>query len=751
MNVFRELSDRRFRWSGRLGFASFLSCTSLYLSVRIGGTEAGPGVFPFLFPACVISAWTGGIPSGALATVILALGAAYYHLPPVGLAISDSTHLFALCAFVLSGLLLAWLVGALQYHRDLAKYTLLSVGDAVITTDRRCRVRVMNPLAETLTGWSKEEALGRPLAEILRVATASPGRNAGTLANTAMRERRVLTLPEDAVAVSKSGSERPLDDSVAPIQSHDGDIVGTVVVFRDATDRRRAEAARVQAESRYREIFEGAVVGMFQITPDGLYLRVNHAMAALHGYAAPQEMIDATTELSCQTDPDPAARRQFRRLLEETRVGNAFPLEVVRRDGTRLSTVVNARAVCDSSGRVLYYEGTQEDVTEQRRLQAQFEQAQKLEAVGRLASGVAHDFNNILSVISGCSELATHALDTGHPAAKHINQIREASARAARLTRQLLTFSRLHVIQPTVLDLNKVVGGLSHMLERLVGEDLLISFKPTAGLGLVMADPGQVEQILMNLTVNSRDAMPGGGTIKIETRNVDLDREYTKQHQSAKSGPYVMLSFSDTGHGIDEEILPHIFEPFFTTKELGKGNGLGLATVYGIVKQSGGNIWVYSEPGLGTTFKIYFPRVDVAEAPTVPEPASMPKGGTETIMLVEDDVALREIVSAMLEAVGYEVLKPENAIAALELAGTSSATFQLLLTDVIMPQMNGIELHDRMRTSRPGIKCLYLTGYAGSELTRRGLMKSDAIVLEKPFSSSALLASVRAVLDRDDS
>jgi len=319
------------------------------------------------------------------------------------------------------------------------------------------------------------------------------------------------------------------------------------------------------------------------------------------------------------------------------------------------------------------------------------------------------------------------------------------------LTKQLLAFSRQQDVQPAVLDLNKLISGWSQMLERLVGEDINVFFQPGDRLGLVLADHGQIEQILMNLAVNARDAMPVGGSIKIATGNVKLDKGYAKQHPPLVPGPYVMLSFSDTGHGIDKQLLPKIFEPFFTTKESGKGTGLGLATVYGIVKQSSGNIWVYSEPGIGTTFKIYFPRVDLKEALTAPVPKTASKGGSETILLVEDDVDIRELVAAMLKAAGYKVLKAESTPAALEAARTSTTNIDLLLTDIIMPEMSGVELCERVRASRPEIKWLYMTGYAGSELGRRGLLESEAVILEKPFDENELLASVRAALDRKDS
>jgi len=734
----------------QLGFASIISCTSLWLSVRFG-EEVGSGVFPFLFPASVVSAWTGGMPGGILATIILALGAAHYHLPPAGLAIASSTHVFALCAFILSGLLMARLVGALQHSRDLMKCTLLSVGDGVIATDHRNKIQVINPLAEALTGWRKEEAFGKPLGQVLRALATTTDPNVEKLATLAMKERRVVALPEDAFLMPKSGNARPIDDSVAPIQSHMGDVVGAVIVFRDAAHRRRTEAALIEAEARYREIFENAVVGMFQSTPDGHYLRVNQALATMHGYNSPQEMVEGAIDIAHKEHADPTMRDAFKDLVNEHEVINALPLELSRRDGTRLSTIVNARVVRDAEGRVLFYEGTQEDITERKRLQAQFEYAQKMEAVGRLAGGVAHDFNNILSVISGYSELAGQKAVTNRPIASEIAQIKKAAARAARLTMQLLAFGRQLVIQPTVLDLNKAIDDLSPMLERLVGEDISISVNLSDELGLIVADHGQIEQILMNLAVNARDAMPVGGRIEIETANVILDKEYARQHPSAVSGPFIMLSFSDTGQGIDKSVLPKIFEPFFTTKEPGKGTGLGLATVYGIVKQSNGNIWVYSELGLGTNFKIYFPRVDLSETPTPPESQTASRRGTETILLVEDDRDIREVVSMMLEASGYKVIRAENTTAAVEVARTTPASIDLLLTDIIMPGMSGVELYDQVRVLRPGVKRLYMTGYAGSELGRRGLLESDAVVLQKPFDPNALFTSVRAVLDRKDS
>jgi two-component system, cell cycle sensor histidine kinase and response regulator CckA len=571
------------------------------------------------------------------------------------------------------------------------------------------------------------------------------------LVNGRWQEGRVVGLPEDAFLMPKSGNACPIDDSVAPIRSRMGKVVGAVIVFRDATRRRRTEAALIEAEARYREIFENAVVGMFQSTPDGRYLRVNHAMAMMYGYDSAPAMTDAANDPASEAQADTTLREAFKRVANEQGVMSAVPLEVLRRDGTRLSTIVNARVVRDADGAALYYEGTQEDVTDRKRLQAQLEHAQRMEAVGRLAGGVAHDFNNVLSIIVGYSDIAERKAESQRPILKEIAQIKNAAERASRLTMQLLAFGRQQVIQPDVLNLSRVVSDMSAMLERLVGEDISISLKLSDDLGLILADRVQIEQILLNLAVNARDAMPQGGRINIETMNVILDNEYAKQHPPAASGPFALLAFSDTGHGIDKSLLPKIFEPFFTTKEPGKGSGLGLATVYGIVKQNNGNIWVYSEPDLGTTFKIYFPKVDLSETLTVAETQRASQHGTETILLVEDDLDIREVASTILTAAGYKVIQAENTTAAVELARSTSQRIDLLLTDIIMPGMSGVELRDRVCALRPDIKALYMTGYAGQELSRRGLLKSNAPVVQKPFDSYTLLANVRTVLDRENS
>jgi signal transduction histidine kinase len=390
------------------------------------------------------------------------------------------------------------------------------------------------------------------------------------------------------------------------------------------------------------------------------------------------------------------------------------------------------------------------DITETLKLEAQFRQAQKMEAVGRLAGGVAHDFNNMLGVIIGYSDLCLGLIAPENPANRYLDQIKKASHRAVGLTRQLLAFSRQQVVFPKILDLNEVLQNVTTMLQRLVGEDVAMSFRPTVPIGCIKADPGQIEQILMNLVVNARDAMPGGGEIIIQTGHAELDEHYVAQHPGSRVGQNVVLVVSDTGCGMDESTKSQIFEPFFTTKVIGQGTGLGLSTVYGIVKQSGGTIFVYSEPGKGTTFKVYFPRV--AERADVPR-ASHDEGrlprGSETILVVEDDGPLRELTVRLLQEAGYRVIEAKNAEVALDIVKTSEPAIDLLLTDVVMPGKSGVELQEQAKAVRPDLRSLFVSGYTGDLVAQRGGVVPEAAFLEKPFTRSSLLKKVRSALQGD--
>ena len=510
-------------------------------------------------------------------------------------------------------------------------------------------------------------------------------------------------------------------------------------------ERRRAEAALREAEAGYSTLVEQAPVGIYRSNPAGRFLSANRALACILGYDSPAELLGLDMTRDVYADP---AERQ--RLLDRDSYTEREYDEVEatwkRKDGRRLTVQLSVRAVRDGSGDVEYYETFVRDVTEQRRLEGQLLQAQKMEAVGRLAGGVAHDFNNLLTVILSYSDLLLEDLPPEIPDRADVAEIRKAAVAASSLTRQLLAFSRQQVLEPRVLDVNTVVASTEKLLTRLLGEDVSLTTTLAAALGAVKVDPGQLEQIIMNLAVNARDAMPRGGRLSIETANVEMDESYVHGHPLARPGHYVMLTVSDTGTGMDAATQARIFEPFFTTKEAGKGTGLGLATVYGIVRQSSGFIWVYSEPGHGTSFKIYLPRVDEPVSPAG-APAPQVVGGSETVLVVEDVAAVRAVTRQMLERQGYCVLEAANGATALSLARQHQSAIHLLVTDVVMPEVSGRELADQLVQLRPDMRVLFMSGYTDDAVVRHGILQEGIAYLQKPFTPDTLARKVRAVLD----
>ena len=400
----------------------------------------------------------------------------------------------------------------------------------------------------------------------------------------------------------------------------------------------------------------------------------------------------------------------------------------------------------DAQEQVIGLVGFSRDITELKRLEQQFRQAQKMEAVGQLAGGVAHDFNNLLTAIIGFGEMAFNSLDPADPNRELITEIRRAGQRAATLTRQLLAFSRKQVLRPEVVSLNALLGDVLKLLQRLIGEDIEVSLTPDEALGMARIDPGQFEQAVINLAVNARDAMPQGGSLLIETANVELDEMYASLHEDVAAGPYVMVAVSDSGLGMDEATRARIFEPFFTTKPTGEGTGLGLAMVYGFVKQSGGHVEAYSEPGRGTTFKIFLPRVfDAVVTLPADDTATMPKGH-ETVLLVEDEEAVRTLTGRVLQAAGYTVLSARNGPEAIRLADEHQDTIHLLATDLVMPRMSGLEVASQLTQTRPGIRILLMSGYPNEAAMRHGV-PPGASLLQKPFNAIGLTRAVRQVLD----
>jgi PAS domain S-box-containing protein len=513
---------------------------------------------------------------------------------------------------------------------------------------------------------------------------------------------------------------------------------------QDITERKRNEEKLRLSEERFSKAFRSSPLAITISTKaDGRFVDVNEAFQRMTGFGWQELVGHSTIELSIWALPD--ERRKMIELLERDGQISTFETVVNSKTGGKRSVQISAEPISLNGTACIL--AVTNDVTEAKSLEAQFRQAQKMEAVGRLAGGIAHDFNNMLSVVTGYSELALDQLEPESPVRQRLTQIKGAAHRAAALTRKLLAFSRQQVLQPTILDLNTVVKDLRDMLQRVLSEDTSLRFELGSSLGYVNADRAQFEQVLMNLAVNARDAMATGGEIVIETANVDLDDLYAATHPTLVPGPYVLLSFSDTGCGMDSQTLSKIFEPFYTTKPQGKGTGLGLAMVYGFVQQSGGHIWVYTEPAKGTTFKIYLPRVNgTTDTTTETAPHSPSTRGWETILVVEDEAALRDLTAELLESAGYKVLKAEDGRSAQEIAAQTQQSIDVLLTDIILPVMSGVELAAQLRAIRPNLKVLYMSGYAGSQTSRHGVGENEAFV-EKPFTKDSLLRRVRDVID----
>ncbi len=512
---------------------------------------------------------------------------------------------------------------------------------------------------------------------------------------------------------------------------------------------RRSEEARRASEVRFSRLSDSGIVGIVVGDLHGNIIEANDAFLRIVGYSRAdlEAKIVRWREL---TAPESRAITQRGLVeLEATGVARPYAKEYIRKDGTRISVLVGIAMLQGTHSIAFILDLTAQKQAEAalERSEAQLRQAQKMEAVGRLAGGVAHDFNNLLSVILSYSSIVSESLQPGDPLREDVEEIGKAGMRAAELTRQLLTFSRQEVVEPKVLVLNDVIANMDKMLQRILGEDVDLVSLRDAELGRIRADPSSIEQVIMNLAVNSRDAMPTGGKLTIETRNVVLDEDHAAEHLDIVPGRYVMLAFSDTGTGMDQATQHHIFEPFFTTKEKGKGTGLGLSTVFGIVRQCKGSIWVYSELGHGTTFKIYLPRVDAElddDAPFVELPK---RGGSETILLVEDDDQIRSVARVILANLGYRVLEACNAGEALLKSEQHSGAIDLLLTDVVMPQMSGPELAKRLVRDRPDTKILCMSGYTDDALVRHGAIESGIAYLQKPITPDKLARKVRAVLD----
>jgi PAS domain S-box-containing protein len=595
---------------------------------------------------------------------------------------------------------------------------------------------------ERLLGFSPAELVGRPGFDRVH-----PDDLAGVHATLA----ELGSLPGTPLAMGlrwrhKDDSWRYID-AVAVNRLAEPAVGALVINFRDQTERRQAETALRESEERYRTLVEGVRDVIFALSPEGTITSLNPAFETITGWRR-GEWVGRPFEQLVHPEDLPLAVELLGRVVRgDLRAVSQFRVSTAKND-PRMGEFSATPQLLE--GRLIGILGIGRDVTERVQLEQQLRQAQKMEAVGRLAGGIAHDFNNILTAITGYADLLLEDLRPTDARHQDVAEIRTAADRAAGLTRQLLAFSRQQVLQPSVIDVKTLVGDLQKMMGRLLGEDVELATRLAPDTGRVKADPGQLEQVLMNLAVNSRDAMPHGGKLTLETSNVDLSEGYAADHYPAKPGLYVMIAVTDTGTGMTEETQAHMFEPFFTTKEKGKGTGLGLATVYGIIKQSGGFIWVYSELGHGTTFKIYLPRVqesaDVVEG-RVPAPARAARG-TETVLLAEDEAPVRAVARQVLERHGYTVLEAPSAEAALDIAARYSGAIHLLLTDVIMPGLSGRELANRLADVRPEARVIFMSGYTDDAVTRHGVLQPGLAYLQKPFTPDTLGQKVREVLDQ---
>ena len=630
--------------------------------------------------------------------------------------------------------------------------------DVVVTIDAASRVTGWNPQAEATFGWPREEILGRSLSETIIPERYRAAHANGLARFLATGEGPVLNKRIELSALHRDGHEFPIELSISPAR------VGSVVTFsafiRDITERTRAETALRDSEQRYRLLAENVqdVIALFDMDSQLVY--ISPSIKRLRGYSVAETLAPAREQRATPASLELAVRTFAEELtIEQSQPGDpsrsrTLELELPRKDGSTVWVETTLSFLRNDAGTAIGVIGVSRDITERRRaeaekeqVEAQLRQAQKIEGIGQLAGGIAHDFNNLLTVIIGRAQILLSGVGPDHPFRRNVEMIERTAARAAALTRQLLAFSRQQVLAPKIVALRAVVDDLTPMLQRLIGEDIELVVRGSHS-GRVKADQAQLEQVITNLAVNARDAMPRGGQISIEVAEVDLDAAFVVQHPNASSGPHVMLAVSDSGTGMSAEVQARIFEPFFTTKEVGRGTGLGLSTVHGIVKQHRGSIEVESAVGRGTSVRVYLPR---SEEPVAP--AERRKAGAsetrhhETLLLVEDEETVRDLAQEILTMTGYTVLAATEATDALRIAEHHRGPIHLLLTDMVMPRMNGRELAGRVSAMRPETKVLYMSGYAPEAILGRGLTNLIGPLLPKPFTPDDLLNKVREILD----
>jgi two-component system, cell cycle sensor histidine kinase and response regulator CckA len=618
---------------------------------------------------------------------------------------------------------------------------------AIYSADLKGRVTVWNRAAERLFGWEESEVMGRRLP----IVSAGEWESHLEVQKRARREGSFTGL--ELERCHKDGTRIPIALSAASLPGPDGESTGIMVLATDLREKRKAEASLRETQERFQRLVEGAPVGIL-IFSDGIFRYVNRAALRIFGAETPDKLLGRP--LISRVDPmfREQVRERMRCLQEERREVPRVEEIFLRVDGSPFDAEVSAvpfRHEGEPGAMVFFNDITARKQAERdrTRLQNELLHSQKLDSIGRLAGGIAHDFNNLLTVINGYSQLVLSHLSPEDPHHEQLQEVSKAGERAAWLTQQLLAFSRRQVVEPRVLDLNRTVHDMARLLQRVVGEHIQIVQVLEPSLGAVVADPGQVSQVLMNLAVNSRDAMPQGGSLFIETHNVQFTGEEVSHQPEIPTGSYVALVVADTGSGMEADTRSRAFEPFFTTKPMGQGTGLGLSTVYGIVKQNNGHIALYSEPGHGTTCKIFLPRVDGCEVEEQEAVSSGPQPltGTESLLFVDDQAEIRRFAKEILESLGYQVTTAMNGAEALTMAQVPGFAIDLLISDIVLPGMSGPELAARLSVEHPTLKVLFVSGYTSGYLMHHGALEAGIEYLGKPFTGTALALKVRQLLD----
>jgi two-component system cell cycle sensor histidine kinase/response regulator CckA len=698
--------------------------------------------------------------AAVVVTLLLSFGLASFLLPGLNLlpglvgTDSDETTFLMLPQVVraLLGLVLIFdiytLYQQLQIHRirrelvqreELFRLISENAADLIAVVDMQGN-RIYNSLSyEKVLGYSAEELRSSSSFEQIHPEDRERVKEAA-------QEARVTGIgrPMEYRIRHKDGTWRTMESTASVIRNSKGEPEKLIIVNRDLTERKRAAEALRRSEASARSMIVDAPYGIYRADMTGNFIMVNSALETMLGYKSQEALLEAN--LATNIYRYPAEHKKINELFLRDKRFKDVEVEWKRKDGTFITVRCSGWPAKGENS--TYIEVFAEDVTERRVLERQLRMAQKMEAVGRLSGGIAHDFNNLLGVIIGYIQVMKRDINPGNPSYEYAEEIEKASQRAVSLTRQLLAFSRQQVLEPTILNLNTLVSDMEKMLPRLIGEDIHLNLNLDPAIGQVKADSGQVEQVVMNLAVNARDAMPDGGKLTIQTANVDLDAAFAREHQGSIPGQYVMLAVTDTGTGMDPETQAQIFEPFFTTKDRDKGTGLGLATVYGVVKQSNGYIAVDSKVGEGASFKIYLPRIEQAVArQSEVSQAPLTVRGSETVLLVEDAEPLRKLAHMFLKSNGYEVLVAVDGSDAQRVAAQSAGPIHLLLTDVVMPGINGRVLAERLAPSHPEMKVLYMSGYTDSFIAGHGVLEEGIHLLHKPFTEEALLRKVRELLD----